>query len=212
MDEDGVTGLREQKRAATRRALQRALIELSVERGFDHVTIEDVGRAAQVSPRTFFNYFASKEDAATGMHPGAVEFEPVAVERFLSGGGPLLGDLLELVVSHLPAADPQDLDLFRLRRRLFEREPALLGRQVSASKDLELRLGDLVLRRLDAAGLGDSAGRTSEARLVSAIAITLLRFGWMQCVASEARIDLGEGVRHAHELMLATCAPSPSAV
>ncbi|TFD66724.1 TetR/AcrR family transcriptional regulator [Cryobacterium ruanii] len=52
-------GLRERKRLATRRAIQHAVLTLARERGIDHVTVEDVSRIANMSPRTVFNYFPS---------------------------------------------------------------------------------------------------------------------------------------------------------
>ena len=60
--------LRERKRARTREAILDAAMELFATRGYDGTTFADIAAAAQIATRTFFGYFASKEEL---LFPGA---------------------------------------------------------------------------------------------------------------------------------------------
>jgi AcrR family transcriptional regulator len=60
--------LRERKRQQTRDRLTRAAMALFLERGFEATTLDDIAAAADVSRRSFFHYFASKEDVVFAWH------------------------------------------------------------------------------------------------------------------------------------------------
>ena len=90
--------LRERKKLATRRSLRRIALDLIAERGFAHVTVEDIAAAADVSPRTFFNYFPSKEAALFGADPDRIT---ALRERIVheAPGEPVLDALRMVMVS-----------------------------------------------------------------------------------------------------------------
>lgn len=178
-----VPGLREQKRVATRNALQIAMLQQAVDRGFDNVTVEDVATAAQVSPRTFFNYFASKEDAVTGEHmPFELAAEDVA--RFQAGTGDVLADLVELFAG---MGDDEGIEIARLRKRLIQAEPRLLGIRMSRMQRAHEAATDFVAERLrsDRVRQGaavDEASVRDDAGLVVMVGIAITRHGWSRWV------------------------------
>jgi AcrR family transcriptional regulator len=66
-------GRRSRKKLATRQALRITALQLVAQRGFANVTIEAITEAADVSLRTFFNYFPTKESAVIGIDPERLE-------------------------------------------------------------------------------------------------------------------------------------------
>ena len=88
--------LRERKKLATRRGIRRAALDLIAERGFSGVTVEDIAAAADVSPRTFFNYFPSKEAVLFGAEPRRAEESRARLVHDLPGRS--VRDVLRVVL------------------------------------------------------------------------------------------------------------------
>lgn len=139
-------GLRERKKAARHAAFVDAARALVLDRSLDGVTIEDICERVGVSPRTFFNYFASKEDAVLGLGIEDVDrraITPELAEQFASGGptGRLVDDLTVLAAAILadPVAGPHRvecvLELVQAEPRLFLRELHHDGGPASLARD-----------------------------------------------------------------------------
>lgn len=120
-------GLRERKRQQTRRRLEEAAVTIADEQGLEHLTIEALSERADVSPRTFFNYFDSKEDAILGLR---TEDDTQRVVAELVGAVPDL-PLLEAVIDLLiRMLDSTGLGrrLRTCRHRVLHAHPELLHR------------------------------------------------------------------------------------
>jgi AcrR family transcriptional regulator len=104
-DDSPLLGRRERRKLATRHALSSAAaaLQLAVERGLENVTIEDITARADVSLRTFRNYFASKYEAICAIaadrarHIGASLLERPASE-------PLWDAIVNAVLQHYQEA------------------------------------------------------------------------------------------------------------
>jgi AcrR family transcriptional regulator len=92
-------GLRERKRAQTRHRLEEAAVGLALRDGLDKVTIDAISERADVSPRTFFNYFDSKEDAILGVRPPDVTDEVLSAHLARYDGAGLIESLVGLLVT-----------------------------------------------------------------------------------------------------------------
>ncbi len=140
-------GLRERKKAARRAALVDATHELVGAHGLDGVTVDMVCAAAGVSTRTFFNYFATKDDAVLGHAPWELDAGTAAV--FAAGGpsGHLLDDLVTLLAPVL-RDPPLGRDRMRRALELAAEHPRLMAHHVAWMDQQKDRLLDVVRSRL----------------------------------------------------------------
>lgn len=139
-------GLRERKKLETYRALSAAARELTTERGLETVTVEDIAAAADVSPRTFFNYFSCKEEAVVGIDPGVVaEMADRLLERPGSEGP--LESLVAVLVTEAGGAERVARQSV-LKTELVRRYPALMPRYLASLVDLERVLVAALAARL----------------------------------------------------------------
>lgn len=186
-NEERELGLRERKRRATRRNIQLAVLRLTAQHGLDQVTVDDISRDAGISPRTFFNYFAGKEDSLTGDVPFALSAD---VARAFESGGPdgdPLGDLVAIMAQEAAEAvevGGADRELHDLRRAVMNDYPQIFALKVGRMREFEAELAATVGRRLeqDATKRGDEADATEiaeKSRIIALTTLTLARSAWV---------------------------------
>jgi AcrR family transcriptional regulator len=138
-------GLRERKKAETRRALSSAALRLAREHGPDGVTIEGIAEAAGVSPRTFFNYFASKDDAIVGVAPAEAS-ELVRDLADQPADAAPLDALRGMCMAAVPRLE-ESADELWARHQLTQDHPYLAARRTAAFAAVERRLAAEIARR-----------------------------------------------------------------
>ncbi len=167
--------LRERKKLATRRSLRRVALELITQRGFSQVTVEDIAEAADVSPRTFFNYFPSKEAALFGADAARIAALRDGLVHQLPGAPAL--DALRVVLAEDARAVAEELTALGgdpavwLRRvREARADPHLRAAQSAQMAMVERAIADALAERL-----GTDAERDPYPALLAAAATGVLR-------------------------------------
>ncbi|WP_144123689.1 TetR family transcriptional regulator [Catellatospora sichuanensis] len=148
VDQDAPLGRRDLRKQQTRAALTGAALRLCASRGFDQVTVDDISAEAGVSSRTFFNYFASKEDAVLGDH--LVEVDAMRARlAVLLPTMPVL-EAVRRAVLLVVAAMEADRDHWFLRMEVIHRSPQLLPRLVLSNAEAERGTTEQIAAHLDA--------------------------------------------------------------
>jgi len=205
-------GLRERKRLATRHAIQMAAIELAFERGVDGATVDEISRRADVSARTFFNYFPSKEAALIGELPVLPARE--RLDEFVNAGpGSVLLDDLGALVAGATDELMSDSVLNRERIALLKRHAELFAMRMSAMREFEDELRVVVAERLvrDEPGIATDPDRLdSRSRLITLIAFGAIRHAWACWSEGAAGVTLRERITESFAELHSLIATGPA--
>jgi AcrR family transcriptional regulator len=189
------SGLRERKKVQTRDKIVEVATRLFVEQGFDATTIDEIAAAADVSPRTFFRYFATKEDVVFLEQ----EAENDAIAKVLAARRPNEDDV-ELLLRAVAEALPTSIAAVKHTGALYQvvlATPSLLARAFHATVAVENILVDGLI--------GKRATRAEQirARALAASFVGALRalfVYWMETGMrgdpAEVMGEIGEFLRH----------------
>jgi AcrR family transcriptional regulator len=180
-----VGGLRERKKARTREALQEAAMDLFGRHGFDGTTVEEIADACEVSPRTFFRYFPTKEDvlfadadARRERLLAVLADQPSRMPTFAA----LEAALRALALDYL-----DDRAALVARSRILDGSPQLQAYKAESQRGWEAAVVDALERRT--AEHGAPVAR-EDLQLVTAVATAALRVSLDAWVADADGPDL----------------------
>ncbi|GAA3545035.1 TetR/AcrR family transcriptional regulator [Nonomuraea rosea] len=180
---DSTVGLRERKKAETRQAVHEATLRLVVEHGLDAVTVEAIADAANISRRTFSNYFDGKEDALLYGEEQRVRalVAQVRTQPAELGAWAALRGAVEAMFHDVGEPERE----WSQRTRLAKRHPSLLARQLANLAALERDLAEAV------------GGRESPVspRVLAAALMTAMRLAMHQWIEEEQVRTMREVVR-----------------
>lgn len=189
-------GLRERKKERTRAEIERVAMHLFVERGFDVVTVDEIAAVAEVSHRTFYRYFSSKEDLVLR-----------DVREFLDDMRTLLAqrpssesviESIRVVILQLAQASEADADEDRQRVTLLLETPSLQHHRQERLVAFENALKPLIADRLAV----DPAADMRPA-LIAACAGAALRVASESWIADDMKTKLAPKVEEAFSLLVA---------
>lgn len=166
--------LRERKRARTRQALVEAAVDLFERHGYERTTIADIAAAADIGTRTFFSYFATKEELLFPESDDRVRAAVDAIARRGPDDGPV-DVLLRGLANASGASDDMTGRLARLRTRLMRDTPVVLGRamqiQLAASSVIAGELAAAYPDRLDDVSAAALTGAFTGAVMAALLAL-----------------------------------------
>ncbi|MBT2440285.1 TetR family transcriptional regulator [Streptomyces sp. ISL-36] len=146
-----VSGLRERKKQRTRDALLRVALELFTTQGYERTTVDEIADAVEVSQRTFFRYFSSKEEVAFAVQQMVEERFVQALTERPAEEGPLdamrnavlasWDTIGEAIMEVVP------VELYLRTFQMIESTPALLAVHLRRSTEMEEAIARLIAER-----------------------------------------------------------------
>lgn len=188
------------RRGAIRDAISSAALDLILERGLEDVTVDEIARAANVSRRTFFNYFPSKSAACI---PGTFPPDREAVRLFLTDRSvPTLTAVGRMLWRQVAMARQETPEFDRFHD-MWRREQGVRPEIYAVLSRTESRLAATIAKR------DGFAPDAAEPASIAAASIAILRVAVEQWRSDEAPELLEVRIRECFEAVARAMAPSP---
>jgi AcrR family transcriptional regulator len=203
-----VSGLRERKKLAVRRALSSAAVRLAVERGLENVTIEDITAEADVSVRTFGNYFSSKYEAICAT--GTDRARRIGAELLARPAGePLWEALVFAVLAHYEGADRAP-DRERLAGlKLVLSAPASRGEYLKINAEMQQALAEAIAVRTGV-DLGVDLGQDMYPQILAGAVTAASQVAVRRWFAADPPVPLRPLLRQALDQLATACSGGPA--
>ncbi|MCY0941420.1 TetR/AcrR family transcriptional regulator [Streptomyces antarcticus] len=173
-------GLRERKKAHTRRTIQEQALRLFLTQGYQNTTVEEIAAAAGVSHMTFFRHFPTKEAVVE-----SDDYDPLIVRLIVErpAGEDSLAALHHALVTGLDAVYASAREALLARTRLIFETPALRARTWDNQYATQLLLTEALRSRTPA----ESELATRVIAAAGLAAVTSALAAWVE---SEGSLDL----------------------
>lgn len=182
-------GVRERKRAETRRRIAEQAARLASAQGIAATTVDEIAAAADVGRATFFRYFDSKELAiATGLSEVAIFVFASLLSEMPTDLGPL--DAVRATNATLAASFEERRDEFLEQALLSRSSLAMQAWTLLLYVEWEVAIAELVAPRFDDLAPGDP-----RPRMIGAVAMAAVRLACDEWVSDDGRTDLPPLIR-----------------
>lgn len=169
-------GLRERKQAETKARIERIALRAFHENGYEAVSVDSICEQAEISQRTFFNYYGSKENVVLGDR-----LPNITAERLAEFGEETDLDVLDamlVLASEAARSTTADPEIRALRQEIFVANPQLMRAVFARMEGLQRTVLSALIGRLarDRSVSIDDPAVVEDARMMVAITGSVIRF------------------------------------
>lgn len=177
------SSLRERKKLKTYNGLVEAAFSLFKEQGFEATTVEQIADRAEVSRRTFFRYFATKESIAFPHHAERLELFEKYLSQRIHGETPLTAVRRCLII--IAREYEREREQVLVQATLIESSPTLIARD----RILDLRWEEVIAEALSD-GVDPSDEYKRQTRLLAGAVVGVIRAALREWMSSGCQLDL----------------------